>query len=60
MLRRFVSRFAVVVKEKRPVFSRGRVWWLPDRNYHRFAGGSLPLSEDGMTVNIILSELFVL
>jgi hypothetical protein len=60
VLRRFVARFALVVNEKRPVFSRGHIWWLPDRSYRRYAGGSVPLSDDGLTVNMILSELFVL
>ncbi len=60
VLRRFLDRFALVVREKRPIFSRGYIWWLPDRSYRRFAGGSLPLSDDGVTVNMILSELFVL
>jgi hypothetical protein len=60
VLRKLVARFALVAMEKRPIFSRGRIWWLPDRNYRRFAGSSLPLSDDGVTINMILSEFFVL
>ncbi|HYM30423.1 MAG TPA: PAS domain-containing protein [Candidatus Cybelea sp.] len=57
---RIIARFALVVTEKRPIFSRGRIWWMPDRNFRGLAGGSVPLSDDGVNVNIILSELFVI
>jgi hypothetical protein len=60
VLHKLVARFALVANERRPIFSRGRIWWLPDRSYRRFAGSSLPLSDDGVTVNIILSEFFAL
>jgi hypothetical protein len=51
--------FDQVVRDKRPVYSRGSVFWLADDEYRRFEGGYFPLSEDGETVNIVLAELFL-
>jgi hypothetical protein len=51
--------FKLVVDRKVPVFGRGRVFWLPEAQYRRYTAGSMPLSEDGVSVNIILSEMFV-
>jgi hypothetical protein len=56
-LARLLARFTVVVHEKRPSFSRGRIFWHADKTHCSFAAVSVPLSEDGSTVNIILSEL---
>jgi len=53
------ARFMLTVDRKVPIFSRGRVFWLPDAQYRRFTGGSMPLSEDGTNVSIIFGEMFV-
>jgi hypothetical protein len=54
---RLLSRFTLVVQEKRPRFSRGRIFWHADKTHCSFRAVSVPLSDDGSTVNIILSEL---
>jgi hypothetical protein len=59
VLRKILARFILAVQERRPIFARGNIWWLPDRSFHRYAIGLLPLSSDGATVDIILAELFV-
>ncbi len=51
--------WATVVTSKRPVFARGTIFWLPARDIRRFAGAYMPLSEDGVSVNMVLSELFI-
>ncbi|HWI27829.1 MAG TPA: PAS domain-containing protein [Stellaceae bacterium] len=51
--------FRMQVERKAPLFTRGRVFWLPEATYRRFTGASMPLSDDGATVNIILAEMFV-
>jgi hypothetical protein len=56
-LARLLGRFALVVQEKRPSFSRGLIFWHADKTHCPFAAVSVPLSDDGTTVNIILSEL---
>jgi hypothetical protein len=56
---KLAERFMLVVTTRRPVFTRGRIYWMPERSYERFAGGSVPLSDDGFNVNIILSELLL-
>lgn len=48
-----------MVERKVPVFGRGRVFGLPEAQYRRYTAASLPLSEDGANVSIILSEMFV-
>ncbi len=53
------ARFRLVVDRKAPTFSRGRVFWLPDRAYRRFTAASMPLSEDGVSVATIFGEMFV-
>ena len=58
-LAKLLARFALVVEEKRPSFSRGRIFWHADKTHCSFAAVSVPLSDDGATVNIILSELVV-
>jgi hypothetical protein len=49
-----------VIADRRPLFSRGQLFWLPHRAYRRFAGLGMPLSDDGTTVNIILCEMILL
>jgi hypothetical protein len=49
--------FRQVTIQKRPIFTRGRIFWVPDRLHRRFASVALPLSKDGVTVNIILAEM---
>ena len=51
-----VGRFRRVVDEKRPIFTRGRFFWVPDRRHRRFVSAAMPLSDDGTTVNIILGR----
>ena len=46
-----------VMDQKVPCFSCGNIYWMPEARYRRFAGCSLPLSDDGVTVNIVLGEL---
>jgi hypothetical protein len=58
-LQKVLATFRTVVEEKRPVFGRGTIFWLPSRDIRRFAAGYLPLSDDGRTVNIILAELHI-
>jgi len=55
-----IARFTVVVQEKRPTFTVGKIWWSPLNKKRRYAGVALPLSEDDETVNMILSELILL
>jgi hypothetical protein len=52
-------RYDQVVATRRPIFSRGEVYWLGDDEYRRFECGHFPLSDDGKTVNIILAELYL-
>jgi hypothetical protein len=54
-----VQLFGKGVAEKRPVFVRGRIFWLPTRDVRLFEAGYLPLSEDGVTVNMVLAEFLV-
>jgi hypothetical protein len=58
-LQKLLAIFRTIIEEKRPVFGRGSVFWLPSRDTRRFAVGFLPLSDDGVSVNIVLSELFI-
>jgi hypothetical protein len=53
------SLFKLVVDRKAPIFTRGRVFWLPQARYRRFTAVSMPLADDGVSVNIILAEMFV-
>jgi hypothetical protein len=59
VLAQFISLFMLVVDRKAPVFGRGRLFWVPEVRYRRYSAGSMPLSEDGTSVSIILSEMFV-
>jgi hypothetical protein len=58
-LQKMIAIFRMVVDEKRPIFVRGSIFWLPSRDIRRFTAGYLPLSEDGLSVNIILAELYM-
>lgn len=60
ILKSLVEGFRRVVAEKRPVFARGPIFWVPDREQRRFVSVTLPLSDDGATVNILLSEMMLL
>ena len=46
-----------VVRERRPLFARGRMFWRPDRDYRRFEAGYFPVSGDGVAVDILLCEI---
>jgi hypothetical protein len=59
-LARLRGRFALVVQEKRPSFSRGRIFWHAGKTHCPFAAVSVPLSDNDSTVNIILSELVLI
>jgi len=56
---RLGDRFQQVIKWRRPVFSRGRLYWVPDRGHKRFDSAHLPLSADGECVDIILAALII-
>ena len=51
--------FRLPVVQKVPIFGRGRIFWMPAAKYRRYSAASMPLSDDGVNVNIILSEMFV-
>ncbi len=51
--------FSLVVERRAPIFTRGRLFWMPEARYRRFSSAVLPLSDDGIGVNIILAEMFV-
>lgn len=53
------AMFKLVVDRKAAVFARGRVFWAPEAGYRRFAGAGFPLSKDGVTVDVVLGELFI-
>lgn len=53
------ATFRLPLTNKQPIFSRGRVFWMPRREYQRFIGCSLPLSSDGATIDIVLAALVI-
>jgi hypothetical protein len=59
VMQRLKSRFDQVLATRRPVFTRGQVYWLGDGEFRRFECGYFPLSEDGQAINMILAELFL-
>jgi PAS domain-containing protein len=59
VLARLLERFNLVLTQKRPVFTRGQVYRLPDATIRRFVSGAVPLSDDGATVNIVLVEMLL-
>ena len=59
VLAQALAVFRLPLRRKGPIFARGRIYWLPDIRYRRFTGASMPLSDDGVNVNIVLAEMFV-
>ncbi len=53
------SIFRLPVARKTPIFTRGRVLWVPDGQPRWFTGALLPLSDDGVEVDVVLAEMFV-
>ena len=51
--------FRAIVNGRKPRFGIGSVFWVPDREFHRFSAVYLPLSADGTRVDMILSEFVV-
>lgn len=49
--------FGTVLSERRPVFTRGSMFWRPEKSYRRFEAGYFPVSSDGTAVDIILAEV---
>lgn len=58
-LARLTSLFNFATAQKNPLYVRGRIFWLPSRDYRKFTAALVPLSDDGFTVNAIFAELFV-
>jgi hypothetical protein len=56
---RLGDRFQQVIKLRRPVFSRGQLYWVPERGHKRFDSAHLPLSNDGASVDIVLAALII-
>lgn len=59
VLAQMTSVFNFVVAQRHPVYIRGRIFWLPRRDYRKFTAAFMPLSEDGFSVSAIFAELFV-
>jgi hypothetical protein len=53
------SIYGLPVREKRPVFTQGRIFWLPTRDIRNYEDAFLPLSEDGASVNMLLGITIV-
>lgn len=51
--------FSYPVAQKHLGYIRGRIFWLPNRDYRRFTAALAPLSDDGFTVSAILAEVFI-
>jgi hypothetical protein len=49
--------FETVVETKSPRFRRGKAFWKPERAYRDFESCFLPLSADGVAVDMILGGL---
>lgn len=60
VMKSLLDRFRRVVAEARPVFSQGRIFWVPDREHRGFVSVAMPLSDDGATINLILAEMILL
>jgi hypothetical protein len=54
---RVIALFGTVLSTRRPVYARGKVFWLAERKYREFEGGYFPLSRDGARIDIILCEV---
>ena len=55
--RSIVEVLNLVVRRRAPLFGRGRVHWLTGKDHRRYEGCVLPLSDDGVSVNIVLCAL---
>jgi hypothetical protein len=55
-LRQILGR---VMTEKIPIFSSGLLYWLPERDYQAYTNVFLPLSSDGVQVDIVLGGLWI-
>ena len=53
------QRYDEVVASRRPIYTRGEVYWLGEDEYRCFECGHFPLSDDGKNANIILAELYL-
>lgn len=60
LLKSVLERFRRVVAERVPSFTRGRTLWVPDREHRRYVSVGMPLSDDGVHVNMILYEMMLL
>jgi len=49
--------FAPAIRECRPVFARGQVFWLQERDHVRFEGGYLPISSTGTIPDILMCQV---
>jgi hypothetical protein len=49
----------LTVKQRTPIFRTGRAYFLRDKNYKQFEACLLPVSADGVTVNMILGAVRV-
>jgi hypothetical protein len=57
VLARLTVAFKLNVTEKCPIYTRGRVFWVPAREHLNFAAATLPLSDDGFNISAILDEI---
>lgn len=56
-LERFTALARLIVEQRRPTFRAGRAYWVRDKNFKRFESCHLPLSADGVSVNMILGAI---
>lgn len=56
---RLAGRFQQVLRSRRPVFGRGRIYWVADRGHKSFESAHLPLSGDGAGIDIVLMALIL-
>jgi len=56
-LARFTALARLIVDGRMPVFRAGRAYWVRDKDFKRFESCHLPLSADGISVNMILGAL---
>lgn len=55
--RSIVEILNLVVRQRAPLFGCGRVHWISGKAYRKYEGCVLPLSDDNISVNIILCAL---
>jgi PAS domain-containing protein len=58
-LAQLMAVFRLTVTERCPIYSRGRVSWLPARDDLYFVAATVPLSEDGLTISAVLDEVLI-